>query len=111
MPLTPTAQILISILMPLWLLTLLGFIALYQAFAMRITCLQGCVSRWLWKWPSYQRTMVAMYLFGYSSVATTLVSYMVCTEAKDKLVIFEYPAVSCDDSSYRTGNAFVRRHA
>jgi hypothetical protein len=106
-PLNPTAQIVISIVTPVWLLAVLSTIAMIQWCISRVECLRSCQLRLFWDWSGYQRTAIDLYLFSYSTVATTLVSYMICTEARGESVIFDYPGVNCDTSQYRTGLAVV----
>jgi hypothetical protein len=106
-PLTPVAQVVLSLIMPFWLLVVLSIIGMIQLCTSRIACLQSCHKRLFWEWTSYQRTAINLYLFSYSTVATTLVSYMICTDARDETVIFDYPGVSCNTAQYRTGLAGV----
>lgn len=52
------------------------------------------VKRYCWSWRSYARTLLSLYMFSYSSVATILVSVLRCTTVLDnQSFIFDYPSV------------------
>jgi hypothetical protein len=58
------------------------------------------------KWPvraRYLRTLLALFLFTYNSIANTVLKYMDClTIDSDTIVVASYPAISCRSDQYKS---------
>jgi hypothetical protein len=99
-PLSPSQQIMLTVMTPVWLGAQLLLLMIGQWVTGRFDCGRRIITRRGWQWRSYMRTSVDLYMFSYSSVATILVSVLRCTTVDGQSFIFDYPSVLIPCFSY-----------
>jgi hypothetical protein len=128
-PIPPEDQMLLAVLLPLWLMAEMLFVALVQW-----TCIKIGVGRWLankcrsipaaaggirrighralsllagcfdsFRSSVYIGGTFATLLFCYTSVSSAALSWLLCVSVSDgRSVLFRYPSIDCDSEAYRS---------
>ena len=105
-PLNPYQKMAASLFVPLVLvLQLLLTMAAHATFAkFSNLCIQHLSDRLrgltYFDFTAYVRTLLSVCLFSYTSVSTTLISYLHCVGVGAHTVIFVSPAIACDSPEY-----------
>lgn len=110
-PLTAEERLMLSITSVLGLWATLALILLLQvAFSRlcsRYACCQSSLARTIklkfgYAPVRFWRSACDLYLFSYTTLATSLLGYLICIQVGDHHVVWSSPAISCDSASWRS---------
>jgi hypothetical protein len=92
-PMSAENQIILSVMSPLILTTQLVIIGIIQWLLQICSCSKAKTQQWCWPRSSYSRTLITIYLFSFTTVATSLVAFMSCVTVQGRTVVFAQPTV------------------
>lgn len=100
-PLTAGQEMILAACSIIIFWTALIIILIIQLILGSFRCCHDRVQRWCYAPHRYWRSVLDIYLFGYSTMVTTLIGYMSCVPVGiTERVIFTAPTISCNDVMY-----------